>query len=585
MSVLLKVMRKLSSAFREKPTIEPDHFELEHFLLYHGLVGSSPENQRKFRDVKADISLAIENESSAHLGIALKLLPLWWEDKLKNIIDEVDKDKAIRVLAPDRSDDDSTNNDYPLFHESWKVRANAAMLIAYLKAEQKVDQLVACLSNTRENTKMATCHVLHALGNLGASAGLPAIADFLFDQDPWLRVDAAYAYALLSKNPEDSYLTDAILSPHLLSDYSAVQVSKHIAVERFLISKNEASRLAGFRLISGICHAARQTFPNEIVFDREIDNLATEYPETFKAMDSPIQARAACDLKNWLLANNRANHADLIEELLQEGSYFKSLDSFLEESDFQEISNQDKSQIASAIYLIGELNLKDRSSYLVKNLKSENPFLEDILEALAKIEATEGADEELVGLAKQLVDLSERTGQTLSAKPVMEENEKDTKTYYRVLKALGKQSTQKSLDYLLLAANDFAPDKRNQAIKSLTEIAVAKPEFQDSIARTIVEALADNSLEVKQTATLACGELGLKDGCNKIIEIALAKEVSLSNQALKTLSDLAKNGHRDFIVENLQSKLKSVRNQYQQEKLNKLLENIEKHAHDAANTP
>ena len=73
------------------------------------------------------------------------------------------------------------------------------------------------------------------------------------------------------------------------------------------------------------------------------------------------------------------------------------------------------------------------------------------------------------------------------------------------------------------------------------------------------------------------GRLGLLEGADRVLELTAAREVSLANKALETLSDLAMNGNRDAIIEKLKARLRSGGNQYHREKLNKLLENIEKH--------
>ena len=103
----IKRLKRLASKFSDKPANKIDEHVLEHLLLYHGLVGSSPENQRDFKDVRADIFSAIDDESSSEIAIALKLPPLWWEDKLQTIISEVPQDKRAAVVAcllPERSE-------------------------------------------------------------------------------------------------------------------------------------------------------------------------------------------------------------------------------------------------------------------------------------------------------------------------------------------------------------------------------------------------------------------------------------------------------------------------------------------------
>lgn len=86
MNPLAKWLKNAANLFNEKPPVKVDEFGLEHFLLYHGLVGSSPENQREFKDVRADIASAVARGNSHNLCINIKLAPLWWEDKLYRIL-------------------------------------------------------------------------------------------------------------------------------------------------------------------------------------------------------------------------------------------------------------------------------------------------------------------------------------------------------------------------------------------------------------------------------------------------------------------------------------------------------------------
>src|ERR1700733_9490666 len=124
-AALVNRVRKV--LFTEKSTVQVEDLELEHLLLYHGLVGSSPENQRAYKDVRADILAALRNQSALQLGMALKLPPLYWEDKLKRIFSEVpanERDAAVATLLPQTSESDWPNIADPLGHTDWRTRAN-----------------------------------------------------------------------------------------------------------------------------------------------------------------------------------------------------------------------------------------------------------------------------------------------------------------------------------------------------------------------------------------------------------------------------------------------------------------------------
>ncbi len=163
---IVKRFNKTFSGFGEKSTVSIEDFELEHFLLYHGLIGSSPEGQRTFRDVRADVLAAVKSKSSLQMGITLKLMPLFWEDKLKAIIAEIkdtQKDEILSCLMPDNRDGMLAPNQNPPFAEDWRVRANAATLIAYVGGPNAVEVLTNSLNDTAGSAKSAFCHTVLAL--------------------------------------------------------------------------------------------------------------------------------------------------------------------------------------------------------------------------------------------------------------------------------------------------------------------------------------------------------------------------------------------------------------------------------------
>ncbi|HMP51928.1 MAG TPA: hypothetical protein PKD05_10280 [Candidatus Melainabacteria bacterium] len=589
MSVFLKVMKKLSSAFREKPTLKPDDFELEHFLFYHGLVGTSPEGQRKFKDVRADIRFAVESHSSAQLAIALKLLPLHWEEKLKSIADEIkNKEVLIEILAPERLGDTETNNNFPLFHDHWKVRANAAKMLAHLGATTKVEELVNSLPGTRENTKMAFCHLVYALGNLGDKGALEAIEPYLVDEDPWIQVDAAGARALLCADPNDRPLQEAIFRSGKFFDYAAVQISKFIPIESFLENSKETNsteiRQAGLRLITGVCQAGSGSFPAEIVIERGLDDRSRDLADELAESTDPILLRAALDLTDWLSNNGRSPHAAILEKATESSPATNSLGEKLDLIESQNRSPLESATLEAAVYSAGRLNRAELAPVLYEALRKPgaSAMKDEILEALSQIDPQQedcqksGADI-LIEIAKAAVDLEERTGISPSAQPVIEEEEEPPRIFFRVLKALGKTAQPAAVAYLVTATGDHAPDKRNRALKSLIEIGEKKAELIATFKNSLLERMTDLSSEVRTTAVDGVGRLGLLEGADRVLELTAAREVSLSNKALETLSDLAMNGNRDAIIEKLKTRLKSGGNQYHREKLSKLLENIEKH--------
>ena len=193
---IVKRINSVFSHFREKTAVEIEDFELEHFLLYHGLIGSSPEGQRDFRDVRADFLAAVKNKSSVQMGITLKLTPLFWEDKLKSIaaeVKETQKDSIIACLMPDNRDGMLAPNQNPPFAEDWRVRANAAMLIAYVGSPNATEVLTNSLNDTAGSARSAFCHTALALAAIKTPTALSAVEPYVFADEPWFRVDSVNA--------------------------------------------------------------------------------------------------------------------------------------------------------------------------------------------------------------------------------------------------------------------------------------------------------------------------------------------------------------------------------------------------------
>src|SRR5579883_3383118 len=202
MSTMNKWLKKFASVFAEKPVVQTNDFELEHFLLYHGLVGKSPENQREFKDVRADIHQAVRNRSSAQLAIALKLAPLWWEERLRSIFSELpDRRLAGELLAPDVRDDARFFDDIPLLHSDWQVRANATIALAHLDAKEHFEKIKHSIDDTARNAPLAFPHQSYALARLEHPQAKDVLAPYLKSDELWIRVDAAGALA--EAHPED----------------------------------------------------------------------------------------------------------------------------------------------------------------------------------------------------------------------------------------------------------------------------------------------------------------------------------------------------------------------------------------------
>ena len=150
---------------RAEPDTKIDEFSLEHLMFYHGLVGSSAENQRKYRDIRADIREAVTRKSSRDLAIALKVPPLFWEDKLKKIFSELnasDLSESKALLFPSDENDSLPASAVPLRNEDWRVRANAAMLLAHFQIKEADTKLGKVLDDAASSESPAFGYVAYA---------------------------------------------------------------------------------------------------------------------------------------------------------------------------------------------------------------------------------------------------------------------------------------------------------------------------------------------------------------------------------------------------------------------------------------
>lgn len=581
MSVLVKVIRKIRSVFKEKQTIEPDDFELEHFLLYHGLVGSSPENQRQFKDVRADIKMAVEENSSTLMAINLKLLPLWWEDKLEQIFDEIlegetTKEELLEILCPERNDDTDVNNSTPLFHESWKVRANTAKILCHLEAREKEDEIIAALSATTKDTKLAFCHLVYSLAKLESEKAKDVIKEYLQDDDPWITVDATGSYSCLTTDAEDEALVDAILNFQHLDDYQAVQVTKYISLYDFINSENEKVQVAGYKLLSGIVKALQGTFSTEVHLESDLLELGSLLIERAKEKNSLSLTKCLYDLKVWFEDKPEGySLASRIGKLLEEDETRNLAEKYLKEGKNQ--TSLENCQLYNAIKLAGELKLESCSKLLEEKVVLEHPYIDEILNSLAQIgKLSPECAKSIIKIIEDNVNLEERMEMEPSAQPVLEDATPIFKTYFWALKALSGNNSEETISFLMKASNDYAADKREQAIKSLISSSSNNENGneKDKVEERVSKALADSSLAVRFTAVKGIATLNLASQVPKLMDLTSAKEVSLTAEAIETLSELAKNGHKRLIEDSVRAKLKTVRNKYHQEKFKTLLENL-----------
>ncbi len=563
---LQKFIKGMSKAFEEKPQIEPDDFELEHFLFYHGLAGTTPVNQRKFKDVKADVNLAFNNQSSIQLAAALKIPPLWWEEKLRVIFQEHSPESTVALICPDL-----------LMHDDWQVRANSSNMLAFIKATDQIDALIESIDDTAINTKTAFCHQIVALAKL--AQGLPkeqsanveqTLFKYLQSPDSWMRVDSTSAVCQYGHEQEKAAslkpLLESLCEPHLLSDYCAVVASRTIK-PLFLLENNsdEISIAACASMISGLLQAAKGTFGSDCIKEVELN----------KCLDSMVKIASASDFENksyWatLLVSLRN-----LSHYLNQDSKVNFADKKIQSTVAHKLADSSKPhEQRNSIILAGDLKDTESVEQLLKFLQKDFVFLDETIDALGRI-GDNRASEPLLKLASQLVDLDERTSKGISPQPLLQDHQPEIKTYWRILQNLENLSNQTALDFLVKQSADVAPDKRLAALNSMVAVKYALPDASMAkVAERLGVLLTDPSLEVRTKAVAGIGTLGIKDEISRLAQLTSAKEVSFARQVFQTLSELAQAGHKVEVEAALRQKLKSVMDPHLSRKLNTLIDSL-----------
>ncbi|MBX3152412.1 hypothetical protein KF728_19795 [Candidatus Obscuribacterales bacterium] len=582
MPVFAKWIKKITSIFAEKTPVKPDDFELEHFMLYNGLVGTSPENQRQFKDVRADMKLAIESESSQQVASLLKLAPLWWEEKLKTIFaDFTDHAVLIKVLAPDVNEEALSYEDVPLLHEDWQVRANAAMLLAHLNATETVDKLIQSLHDTTNGARNAFPYIANALGKLSAPSGEDALVQYLSDEDPWIQVDLAAALAKFENGQPSPNLLKVLINKHSHSDYTAVAVSRILHPKIFFESDDALSTAVGCQIVSDLLDASLGTFNKETVVELGAPECFPYLAKLVENQPTCTVATTATRLAHWLENNHSYllmsppsqsdiekvvaySNSDACRQLVSE-----TLEVLTGETD---ISDPVKlSDLRSALDFAAKHQMNSESARIQRILKPEHPLLDNAIEALSRLDANE-ASVKLIEIANAKVNLDERSNLPKQLNPVQEPSRASAKTYWLILKTLGTLPTRESAEFLIQATGDHAPDKRAQALESL--IAVLE-EADDSVKKDLIpalqsrlsDALVDPAADVRKTALRGVATFEIVSDLEKVVGLTKAREVSTQREAFDTLSELAKKGHKKDVLESVSQAMKSEPNVHKRQKL------------------
>lgn len=611
MPLIAKWIRKATNLLVEPDKSAPpgDDFGLEHVLFYHGLVGSSPESSRAFKDVRADFISSVNRNNSQNLCICLKLPPLHWEDKLKKIVDEIkDKqfDALIHVLLPKNLEEAERASHDPLLHSDWQVRANAANLLAYLGAHQAIDRLAEALHDTagsitndsggsqaREATGPAFCHLAQALSQLRTEVSRKALAGYTeFVGEDWIRVDAVSALSHWPLDEVSTALAAAFKVHHRFFDYQSVAAAKHHKPAHFLKALKEGEPLdekaaVGLEIAIGLVEAFNSTFAGQVHTAAELGLPQTlSHLAQLKSNDA-LAIRALRLLLDWLdenaalgrgsaqadwpspekLTAARKHWQDWLQDETQKKQLLQDLEGFKNH-------NQRNSGFRHKILLAGEIKLAQAQAILIKIAEESTEFRLEAIEALYLAGDSEAA-QALTNLARKLVNLDSRK-LPKSAVPLSEKDPVNAEIYWQILRTLGKMPTAEALALMLEAMEDVAPDKREAAIDSAANI-LQRTDSQiaraGEVKQALVEALADPSASVKLAAARSCGSLGIAAAVPGLAKLVLAGETSLSRQALESLAELATAGEKEAVLTALNEAAKLERNSQKSKRIVDFIDN------------
>ena len=571
---LAKNVRKLTAGFQEKPEVSIDNHVLEHFLLYNGLIGSSPDNQPLYKDVRNDIVDAVNRESPAKMAIALKIAPLWWQDRLEKIFGEIaalNKPGAVNCLIAELDEfHDTVGDSTPLSHTNWQARSNAARMLAFLDVKEAVPRLIKLLKETKEEHKSAFCHYAYSLAQLGSEQARQALAEELANAEPWFQVDAAGALSYWPLPSVANDLAQAILNGSELNDYMAVAISrKHNFVELAEFQNEEMHEafsemaLALHRGLTGPLHSEHQAAQQLQSAVKLINDFANSKP-------TPRKLRAAICVTEWLSTPEPAN---AIRDLSHKDHYNCVKDTI----EAGKISTgKDVTQLEHALYLCGRFKLNELAPHLTPLVYSDFPALPELLDCLAELGSSTDAPH-IVKIIQERVDLAPRTLLAMSAHPVVESDEETSLIYWSALKALGAMPHKASIELLSKAVNDYAPDKREQALLSLQKICLTESieaEYQGDLKELLKERLNDPSSSVQKAALTGVAMHRMNDLLPEVMKSLQSRENSLQRQAADTIYALSQGANKENVRQALEAGIKKEIDPSKKIRMQELLKRI-----------
>lgn len=624
MTLIAKWIRRATSllAESEKTPQKADEFSLEHVLLYHGLTGSNPHDDRQFKDVRADFLSAVERQNPLSLSLSLKIQPLAWEDKLQRIAQEAHKaygTKLMRTLVPVVDENTERNRFDPLMHEDWRVRANAALILAQLGTEIVVpaeeqlgvgnaqSRLIEALHDTAGSTSPAFPHVARALSTLRSAEAKAALSKLATHGEPWLRVDTLSALSQWPLDEIEEIIALSFEDHHDFLDYQAVVVSR-IHPPRSIIKRKEkpANLDTAAALVVGLVEASGSTFSSspQIFSEYGLHQTLRPMSDICSQSDDALHWRALHKLVHWLEATDSDDvdwpspeelkaARELLESARADGKLARAISQTLaaampagqtlkqaaaqpDETEQKTSKGRAASKTRHAIKLAGDLEISAVREDLLNLLQNDPHFRDEIIEALGSFGSADDAAL-LVETANKLVDTTRRSDLPPSPSPVVEADAEAARTYWYILNALGNMKSSQSLEFLLTALNDHAADKREAALNSAvklynaTEGQLAK---SNQVKDAVIKALGDPAVAVKQKAVEAAAQMNLAQAAPAVAKLTAAAESSLWRASYETLQTLADNGHRHEVLGALADARKNERNAAKSKRLDDFIERL-----------
>lgn len=565
----------MTAGLQEKPDVKIDDYVLEHFLLYNGLIGSCPENQPLYKDVRADIVRAINDDSAAKLAIALKVSPLWWEDRLQKIfteIAEVNKKGAIECLMAARNVyEDTVGDSTPLSNTDWRVRANAARMLAFLDAKEAVPQIAPLLKESNDTHKSAFCHYAYSLASLGTEQARQALLAEMDHQEHWFRVDVAGALAHWPLTSVAQDLSLALLNGSTFDDYMAVAVSrKHSILELAEFADETVQEgfaeivIALLKGMSGPLHAEHQAKSQLQQAAKKLNELALSRPTT-------RNVRAAILLNEFVDRENQPRNA--IRDL-SDRAHYSIVKETLSKPDLTR--GKGLGELTHGLYLCRRFKLNELAPYLTPLLKDDFHSLPELIECIADLGSVNDAPR-IAQIIEDRINLSDRCILALSAHPVVEDNDNDSLIYWTALKALGLLPHSSSLSLLSRAVNDYAPDKREQALLSLQRVCLSEEflkSYDGNLQELMKERMSDPAVGVQKAALSGIALHRMHDLLPDVMKTLHSRETTIQKQSADTLYALAEGKQRDAVKQSLEANLRKEMDSAKKYRVQKILDRL-----------